>query len=359
MKSKSLLRRFPFIPAVLAFSTCVFPIARAGDEPSSQNNPKLKQALKKYPQADLNGDGTLSMEEAKEIATLLGIDLTKGIPGGKTDGETFHSNIAYGPEGRQVLDFWQPRSETPTPVVLLIHGGGFKQGDKADFAKQSQVTQLRNVLLSQGIACAAINYRFISTTPLHLILRDGGRAVQFLRSKSKEWNIDKEKFGALGGSAGAGMSLWLATRDDLADPASTDPVLRESSRVGPVILVATQATYNFPRWESFLGKPGFEQKPNEASQAFHLRSDEEFSTPAGQALLKECDMLDWISPGEGPILALLDKKPGSTLTWSDYVHHPSHAREIKKACDKAGVDCQLVSDTKTETFAFFLKQLKN
>jgi acetyl esterase/lipase len=60
---------------------------------------------------------------------------------------------------------------------------------------------------------------------------DGGRAVQFARSKAKEWNIDKARIAATGGSAGAGISLWLAFRDDLADPKSDDPVARESTRL--------------------------------------------------------------------------------------------------------------------------------
>ncbi len=329
-------------------------------EPSSANNPQLKRALAKYPQADLNADGVLTMAEAKEIAALIGIDLSKGIPSPTkpAEGEIFKSNISYGPEARQVLDFWQPKSDKPTPVVVFIHGGGFKAGDKKDFANNPQMAQLRASLISQGIACASINYRFVNTTPLNEILRDGARAVQFLRSKSAEWNIDKNHFGALGGSAGAGMSLWLATRDDLADAKNSDPVLRESSRVGPVILVATQATYNFPRWNTFLDKPTFTQEPNEASKMFRLSSDEEFATTNGQALLKECDMLSWISKGEGPILAFLGKKPGSTATWNDYVHHPAHAREIKKVCDEAGADCRLVNNPGAETFTFFVENLK-
>ncbi|KKK99284.1 hypothetical protein LCGC14_2634300, partial [marine sediment metagenome] len=57
------------------------------------------------------------------------------------------------------------------------------------------------------------------------------RALQFIRSKATQWNLDKNRIGATGGSAGACSSLWLAFHDDLADPQSDDPVARESTRL--------------------------------------------------------------------------------------------------------------------------------
>jgi acetyl esterase/lipase len=62
-------------------------------------------------------------------------------------------------------------------------------------------------------------------------LGDAARALQFVRSKADEWNLDKTRIGATGGSAGACSSLWLAFHDDLADPDSDDPIARESTRL--------------------------------------------------------------------------------------------------------------------------------
>jgi acetyl esterase/lipase len=84
----------------------------------------------------------------------------------------------------------------------------------------------------------AINYRLIGkhtqgvTPPVKAPLHDAARALQFVRSKARVWNIDKERIGAAGTSAGACSSLWLAYHDDLADPQSKDPVARESTRLG-------------------------------------------------------------------------------------------------------------------------------
>ncbi|MEO2047672.1 MAG: hypothetical protein ABGX16_13990 [Pirellulales bacterium] len=55
-------------------------------------------------------------------------------------------------------------------------------------------------------------------------MHDAARALQLVRSKATEWNIDKQRIGASGGSAGACSSLWLAFHPDMANPASSDPV---------------------------------------------------------------------------------------------------------------------------------------
>jgi acetyl esterase/lipase len=142
------------------------------------------------------------------------------------------ANIAYGPLERQVLDFWQAKSDKPTPVVICIHGGGWGGGDKSGYASGVKA------YLDKGVSVVAINYRLMKqaneqkvSPPVKAPLEDAARAVQFVRSKAKEWNIDKTRIGATGGSAGGCSSLWLAFHPDMADPASSDPVARESTRL--------------------------------------------------------------------------------------------------------------------------------
>jgi acetyl esterase/lipase len=144
------------------------------------------------------------------------------------------ADFAYGTESeRQKLDFWKATSDSPTPLVLLIHGGGWTQG-----TKESYGTASIRPYLDAGISVAAINYRFILQAMEHKVeppvkgpLHDAARALQTLRAKSKEWNLDPKRVGATGGSAGACTSLWLALHDDLADPKSADPIARESTRL--------------------------------------------------------------------------------------------------------------------------------
>src|SRR5688500_6546147 len=67
------------------------------------------------------------------------------------------ADFAYGTNSqRQRFDFWQADSKEPAPLVLLIHGGGWKQGDKANYHGAAVQSYLK-----EGFAVAAINYRFI------------------------------------------------------------------------------------------------------------------------------------------------------------------------------------------------------
>lgn len=138
-------------------------------------------------------------------------------------------NVPYGDHPRQVLDFYQALSETPTPVVFYIHGGGWQGGDKKTNPQ---------AFLDKGISVVAINYRYVKNAveekvepPVKAPLEDAARALQFVRSKATEWNLEKKKIGATGGSAGACSSLWLAFHDDMAKPDSEDPIARESTRL--------------------------------------------------------------------------------------------------------------------------------
>ncbi len=138
-------------------------------------------------------------------------------------------DVPYGTHPRQVMDFYPAKSDQPTPVVFYIHGGGWRGGDKKTNPK---------AFLDKGISVVAINYRYVQNAvqdkvvpPVKAPLEDAARALQFVRSKAEEWNLDKKRIGATGGSAGACSSLWLAFHDDLADPDSDDPIARESTRL--------------------------------------------------------------------------------------------------------------------------------
>jgi acetyl esterase/lipase len=158
------------------------------------------------------------------------------------------ANVHYGLDERQVLDFWKAPSPTPTPVAFYVHGGGWLGSDKSAIGVDLSVDRL----LANGISVVSINYRYIKQTilvdkgvvapsitsqivatedpPVIVPLHDARRALQFVRSKAAEWNIDKARISLSGGSAGGCSCLWLAFHKDMAQPANSDPVARESTR---------------------------------------------------------------------------------------------------------------------------------
>ena len=159
-----------------------------------------------------------------------------GIPPTKAD-------VAYGTHPRQVLDFYEAKADSPTPVVFAIHGGGWVNGDKNGYRASAKR------FLDAGMSVVAINYRFVTEAtdkgiepPVKWPIEDAVRALQFVRSKAKEWNLDKTRIGATGGSAGGCSSLWLLYHDDLADAKNTDPVARESTRLTCAAVSGPQTT---------------------------------------------------------------------------------------------------------------------
>jgi len=190
------------------------------------------------------------------ILLLLAIAPSAVVAQGKAKAEAKKApeptvaDFAYGHDSpRQVFDFWQAdsrraTSENPTPVVLLIHGGGWQSGDKSGYG-ESDIRPF----LDAGISVAALNYRFINQAmeqhvepPVRACLQDAARAMQTIRSKANEWNIDPARVGATGTSAGACTSLWLAMHDDLAKPDSSDPIERESTRLTCAAVLGAQTS---------------------------------------------------------------------------------------------------------------------
>ena len=107
----------------------------------------------------------------------------------------------------QKLDLYLPRGQGPFPLVLLVHGGGFMFGDKADPITKSGTDQL----LDRGYAVANINYRLSGEAKAPAQIWDVKTAVRWLRAHAQEYHLDPAHFGAWGGSAGGSLAAMLGT----------------------------------------------------------------------------------------------------------------------------------------------------
>jgi acetyl esterase/lipase len=217
-------------------------------------------------------------------------------------------DFAYGRDSeRQRLDFWRAKSGHPTPVVVMIHGGGWIRGDKSAYGYNAV-----RPYLDAGISVARINYRYISTAmeegadpPVKACLHDAARAVQTIRSHAKEWNVDPSRIGATGGSAGACTSLWLALHDDLKDLSSSDPVARESTRLSCTAVDVAQTSLDpkqLREWRpnaEYGGHAfGFSKKGRDWKDEFELLlANREKLLP----LIKEYSPIEWVSRDDPPI----------------------------------------------------------
>ena len=263
---------------------------------------------------------------------------------GKDDLSPTHSNVEYGPYPRNILDFWKAETSSPAPLVVFIHGGGFAGGDKLQARSGINLNYLQRCL-DHGVNFAAINYRLRQTTRLDTIMLDIARAIQFLRYKSEEWNIDKDRIAAYGGSAGGGASLWLAVHEDLADPSPDDPVLRESTQLTVAGHLNAQATYDFLRWTEFLDVADDWMETmgsNEDLDLYHIPDRTWYDSTQIIQLRMSLDMLSMIDAHTPPVFLLNLNPLTPPVTRSEVVHHPGHAIFLADMLDSLGLDYAIV-----------------
>lgn len=267
---------------------------------------------------------------------LLLMFLTLGLTCRAEDLKT-ELNVSYGPHARNVLDFYPAASEKPTPVVLYIHGGGWRGGDKKTNPK---------AFLDRGISVVAINYRYVQNgkeemvePPVKAPLGDAARALQFIRSKAKEWNLDKTKIGATGGSAGACSSLWLAFHDDLADPKSDDPIARESTRLTCAAVNGAQVSLDPKELREWMPNYGY------GAHAFGLGSFQELIDQREKVLpwIHEYSPIEHVSKDDPPIgLFYGGEVPVVGASPKDPTHSGIMGVKLAERLKEAGVDVVLV-----------------
>ncbi len=300
---------------------------------------RLSSWLKEYPEADTNNDGVLTREEATAYRMKLQAERQKnGLPP-KT-----HADVVYGPHTRNVMDLWLAPSEKPTPLLVNIHGGGFRGGDKSNISRD-----LIENMNKAGISVASINYRLTEgglfdggdnmyPAPMH----DGARALQFLRYNASKYNLDKTNFAATGGSAGGCMLMWLGFHPDLADPDHEDPVLRESTRLQFLAPRGGQTTTHGPTFLEWFGVKSL----NMSRQGGMVQSSSERQPPTDKQLALQLDAspITHLTPDDPPIYLFYNapNEPVDEETlWGTWVHHPILGIKLKEAMDELGMECHL------------------
>lgn len=276
-------------------------------------------------------------------------------------------NVAYGKHPKQVLDFYQAKSDKPTPLMFFIHGGGWSGGTKY------RVSGLKEVLAA-GISVVSVEYRFIAEAtadgvvpPVKGPLHDAARALQFVRSKAAEWNIDKERIGACGGSAGACSSLWLAFRDDMADPKSSDPVARESTRLWCAAVLGAQTTLDPQQMKEWTPNSKY------GGHAFGFAADPITKATQFDAFLAGREkILPWIaefSPyanvtsDDPPIYMNYGAVPALGQPQKDPTHTANFGVKLQEKCKSVGVPCELYypgapDAPHVSAHAYLIKKLK-
>ena len=265
----------------------------------------------------------------------------------------FAKDIPYDVFPETKLDIFLPASSSPTGLVIYVHGGGFVGGDKTEFYEDSRERNFPEEIrtfLSNGVAVASMNYRLLNPQDeeqgVLKCMNDVVRGLQYIRSRASDFNIDKTEVVLNGTSAGAGTSFWIAVNDDMADPESSDPVERESTRVKGFAMWQTQASYNLEKWvddvfvdygTTFQDLLELDENPT-IPQFYGLQSMSLYDTPQTDAYRAKVDMLALLSPDDPELWAANLLTPVEPPTTQPIAHHHAfHVRTIKHWADSIGV----------------------
>jgi acetyl esterase/lipase len=151
-------------------------------------------------------------------------------------------DVEYDQAGGESLtmDIARPKGASgPLPVVVCIHGGGWRGGDKIAFRP------VIHLLAQRGFVAVSVKYRFAPAHPFPAQIEDVKSAVRYLRANADELKIDPDRIGAMGASAGGHLALLLATTEEsdgwegAGNAGHSSSVQAAANVVGPTDLTAT------------------------------------------------------------------------------------------------------------------------
>lgn len=314
---------------------------------AAQGDAKLVAALLKAganpKRRDKDGNRPVDYTEDESIRKLLTQSKAPetGIP-------PTYKDVQHGSDVNDVMNVWLVDSDEPTPVIVQIHGGGFKGGKRMELLPEDLMKRCQEARISY----ISIDYKLIDPKhtdireyikDIHETLTHIARAIQFIRFKSDEWNIDPDLLGCTGGSAGAAASMWLAYHDDMADPDNADPVLRESTRIVcafcTAVAVVSLDPLN-PEKRKLIETTPVKKTTDARLKAFGLASEDEarplLETPEMQAVRKELGIIEYITPDDPPV-ALVNTQ--SYESYNGNIHNPYTIPVVKRYCDANGLEC--------------------
>ena len=258
------------------------------------------------------------------------------------------ANVAYGDHPKQRMDFYKAESAKPTPLMFFIHGGGWVAG-----SKDAAISGIHEVLTA-GISVVSVEYRFIQEAmqagvqpPVKWPLEDAARALQFVRSKAGEWNLDKERIGASGGSAGACSSLWLAFHDDMADPKSSDPIARESTRLWCAAVGGAQTSLDPKELKEWTPNSRYGGHAFGFMDPTNLKTRDtrfaEFLEKRETVLpwIKEYSPIEHVTKDDPPVYLHYGAAPAIGQEQRDPTHTANYGVKLQEKCESVGVTCEL------------------
>jgi acetyl esterase/lipase len=154
--------------------------------------------------------------QSNQFASFVGCLLLAGfaVQAQKSSEKPNHADVAYATTSpAQTLDIYLPKlGKGPFPVIVQIHGGAFRAGDKADGQVNASLEGLK-----RGYAIVSINYRLSGEAIFPAQIQDVKAAIRWLRANAKTYTLNPDKMAAWGGSAGGHLAAMAGTTGDVPE----------------------------------------------------------------------------------------------------------------------------------------------
>ncbi|MBP90952.1 MAG: hypothetical protein CMJ64_30295 [Planctomycetaceae bacterium] len=150
-------------------------------------------------------------------------------------GVVAHLDVVYAKSGNRKLlaDIFVPETQPkPTPAIVVVHGGGWLNGDKTKFRA------LAVELASRGYVTAAIEYRLGGEAKFPAGIQDCNASVRFLRANAERYKLDPNRIGAVGGSAGGHLVGLMAAAPHISELQGDGGNSAHSSKLQAAIVMA-------------------------------------------------------------------------------------------------------------------------
>ncbi|MGE0609678.1 MAG: alpha/beta hydrolase family protein [Pirellulales bacterium] len=234
------------------------------------------------------------------------------------DEPRIEADVVYGHKDGLALTFDVIRPAKPNgSAVLFLQSGGWY----STWMEPRLLVPVAQPFLDKGITMLIVRHGSAPKYTVPEAIEDVRRAVRVVRMRAKEWDLDPNRLGVLGGSAGGHLTLMLATTGDDGDAASKDPVLRHGSRIAAG--VALYPPTDLRKWTT---------DPPAAIKAIPgLRPPLAFDA----AKEADCSPLLKVTERTAPVLMIHGDK--------DELVPISHSEQILEVLEKAQVPCRLLT----------------
>ena len=218
------------------------------------------------------------------------------------------------------MDVYTPKGKGsgPFPAVMYVHGGGWKAGDKGEGAGFTEAPEL----LARGYVVVSINYRLAPKYTVPIQIEDVKYAVRYLKSNSKGFNIDPDRLGAMGSSAGGHLVSLLGVTGPEDGLEGDFDLPAKSSRVRAVVDMFGPADLEEAAFAKLQAKT--------VQDAFGLHDLGEAALP----VLRKYSPVTYVSQDDPPFLIVHGDKDATVPL--------SQSEAFYKALKEAGVPATLL-----------------